>query len=253
MHGAAVVGRAAGRRTASRPAKHQDPERSRATPAPSAGDLAPAVAEPRSAHDVIVSAVPSTARGTVGVVTSAAADQARRARAARAAAERALPRPRPAAPRSASSSSTEPRRDRGRARRGGRHRAGAGAGLALGTASGVVKRVAPDYPQNAAEFEVIALKDGDRVVGAVQLTDEDRTWCSSPATPSCCGSTRPRCGRRAGRPAGWPASGCARAAGSGPRVGGLRSVPSAAGRGRAGRGHGGRQRRAHCPARRPRP
>jgi len=49
---------------------------------------------------------------------------------------------------------------------------GAGAGLAVGTATGVVKRVAPDYPQNAADFEVIALKDGDRVVGAVQLTDE---------------------------------------------------------------------------------
>jgi len=49
----------------------------------------------------------------------------------------------------------------------------AAAGLALGTASGVVKRVAPDYPQNATEFEVIALKDGDQVVGAVQLADED--------------------------------------------------------------------------------
>ncbi len=49
-----------------------------------------------------------------------------------------------------------------------------GAGLALGTAQGVVKRVAPDYPQNAADFEVISLKDGDRVIGAVQLTDEDQ-------------------------------------------------------------------------------
>ena len=38
----------------------------------------------------------------------------------------------------------------------------------------MVKRVAPDYPQNAAEFEVIALKDGDRVVGAVQLASEDQ-------------------------------------------------------------------------------
>ncbi len=48
---------------------------------------------PRAAHDVIVSAVSSTARGSVAVVTSAwPADQARRARAARAAAERALPR-----------------------------------------------------------------------------------------------------------------------------------------------------------------
>jgi DNA gyrase subunit A len=50
----------------------------------------------------------------------------------------------------------------------------AGAGLAVGTASGVVKRVAPDYPQNATEFDVIALKDGDRVVGAVQLTSEQQ-------------------------------------------------------------------------------
>jgi DNA gyrase subunit A len=37
----------------------------------------------------------------------------------------------------------------------------------------VVKRVAPDYPANATEFEVISLKDGDRVVGAVQLDGED--------------------------------------------------------------------------------
>jgi len=50
----------------------------------------------------------------------------------------------------------------------------AGAGLALGTAGGVVKRVAPDYPQNASDFEVISLKDGDRVVGAVQLASEDQ-------------------------------------------------------------------------------
>jgi DNA gyrase subunit A len=49
----------------------------------------------------------------------------------------------------------------------------AGAGLALGTAGGVVKRVAPDYPGSATEFEVISLKPGDRVVGAVQLTSED--------------------------------------------------------------------------------
>jgi DNA gyrase subunit A len=48
----------------------------------------------------------------------------------------------------------------------------AGAGLALGTAQGVVKRVAPDYPQSAAEFDVIALRDGDEVVAAVQLADE---------------------------------------------------------------------------------
>ena len=48
------------------------------------------------------------------------------------------------------------------------------AGIALGTASGVVKRVLPDYPQNRDEFEIIGLKDRDRVVGAVQLASEDQ-------------------------------------------------------------------------------
>ena len=47
-----------------------------------------------------------------------------------------------------------------------------GAGVALGTAEGVVKRVLPDYPQNRDEFELITLKSGDRVVGAVQLPAE---------------------------------------------------------------------------------
>jgi DNA gyrase subunit A len=50
--------------------------------------------------------------------------------------------------------------------------AGSGGGLALGTAEGVVKRVLPDYPQNRDEFELITLKSGDRVVGAVQLSGE---------------------------------------------------------------------------------
>ena len=33
--------------------------------------------------------------------------------------------------------------------------------------------MAPDYPGSASDFEVISLKDGDRVVGAVQLASED--------------------------------------------------------------------------------
>jgi DNA gyrase subunit A len=49
-----------------------------------------------------------------------------------------------------------------------------GPGLALGTEQGVVKRVAPDYPSNRDEFEVIGLKDDDRVIGAVQLDSEDQ-------------------------------------------------------------------------------
>jgi DNA gyrase subunit A len=36
----------------------------------------------------------------------------------------------------------------------------------------VVKRVLPDYPQNRDEFELITLKEGDRVVGAAQLSGE---------------------------------------------------------------------------------
>jgi DNA gyrase subunit A len=47
-----------------------------------------------------------------------------------------------------------------------------GAGIAIGTAEGVVKRVLPEYPQNRDDFEVISLRPGDRVVGAVQLSEE---------------------------------------------------------------------------------
>ncbi|MGW4964126.1 DNA gyrase/topoisomerase IV subunit A, partial [Nonomuraea sp. NPDC004186] len=58
-----------------------------------------------------------------------------------------------------------------------------GPGLALGTAQGVVKRVVPDYPANRDDFEVITLKDGDIVVGAVELVSEshDLVFISSDA------------------------------------------------------------------------
>ena len=46
--------------------------------------------------------------------------------------------------------------------------------LALGTAAGVVKRVvAGDVPANKDEWPVIALKDGDAVVGAAPVGDDD--------------------------------------------------------------------------------
>jgi DNA gyrase subunit A len=48
-----------------------------------------------------------------------------------------------------------------------------GLGITLGTANGTVKRVQPDYPANRDDFELITLKDDDRVVGAVQLAGED--------------------------------------------------------------------------------
>jgi DNA gyrase subunit A len=123
----------------------------------------------RAAHDVIVSTVESTARGTIGVVTS-------HGRLIRLGVLEI-----PALPPSAQSpalSGGAPISEFVSAEPGETIVAlaaaeGVGAGLAVGTAQGVVKRVAPDYPQNAAEFEVISLKDGDRVIGAVQL-DSDR-------------------------------------------------------------------------------
>jgi DNA gyrase subunit A len=124
---------------------------------------------PRAAHDVIVSAVESTVRGTIGVVTSAG-------RLIRLGVLEipALP---PGAQSPALSGgapvsefvTTEP----GETIVALAAAEGADAGLAVGTAQGVVKRVAPDYPQNAAEFEIISVKDGDRVVGAVQLDSEE--------------------------------------------------------------------------------
>ena len=49
-----------------------------------------------------------------------------------------------------------------------------GPGSRSAPAQGVVKRVTPDYPSNKDSWEVVGLKDGDRVVGAVELADEDR-------------------------------------------------------------------------------
>lgn len=45
--------------------------------------------------------------------------------------------------------------------------------IALATERGVVKRVNPDYPLNAGEFEVIKLKPKDRVVGAGACDSND--------------------------------------------------------------------------------
>jgi DNA gyrase subunit A len=124
----------------------------------------------RAAHDVIVSSVRSTARGTIGVVTSAG-------RLIRLGVLEL-----PALPPSAHSPALSGGAPVSEFVTTGSDETvvaivaadSDGEGLALGTAQGVVKRVTPDYPQNAADFEVITLKDGDRVVGAVQLTDEDQ-------------------------------------------------------------------------------
>jgi DNA gyrase subunit A len=165
------------------------------------GQAGPAEAGPRSAHDAIVSVVPATARGTVGVVTSLGR------------LIRLSVLELPALPPSAHSPGlaggapigefvgTEP----GETVVAIVAADEAGAGLALGTAAGVVKRVAPDYPGSASDFEVIALKDGDRVVGAVQLASEaqDLVFITSDAQLLRFGATsvRPQ-GRAAGGMAG---------------------------------------------------
>ena len=50
-------------------------------------------------------------------------------------------------------------------------------GLALGTRQGVVKRVNPEYLSNRDDWDVISLKDGDEVVGAVELRTGDEELC----------------------------------------------------------------------------
>ncbi|MFI6291892.1 DNA topoisomerase (ATP-hydrolyzing) subunit A [Nonomuraea sp. NPDC050790] len=124
----------------------------------------------RAAHDVLVSAVRSTALGSVGVVTS----EGRMVRVAVA----DLPTLPPSAnPPSLSGGHPVAEYITLNA---GETVVGLGSldpdspGLALGTAQGVVKRVVPEYPGNRDDFEVITLKDGDSVVGAVEL-DSDET------------------------------------------------------------------------------
>jgi len=50
-------------------------------------------------------------------------------------------------------------------------------GIAVGTASGVVKRVLPDHLSNRDSWEIIRLADDDVVVGAVELTTGDEELC----------------------------------------------------------------------------
>ncbi|MFH9430886.1 DNA topoisomerase (ATP-hydrolyzing) subunit A [Streptomyces sp. NPDC017615] len=74
-------------------------------------------------------------------------------------------------------------------------------GLAIGTEQGVVKRVLPDYPSNKDELEVISLREGDRIVGAVELRtgEEDLVFITDDAQ-----LLRYQAGqvRQQGRPAG---------------------------------------------------
>ena len=71
----------------------------------------------------------------------------------------------------------------------------------MGTLGGVVKRVAPDYPPNKDDFEIITLKDDDRIVGATQLStgEEDLAFVTSEAQLLRFSATT---ARPQGRPAG---------------------------------------------------
>ncbi|GHF74379.1 DNA gyrase/topoisomerase IV subunit A [Streptomyces thermodiastaticus] len=133
----------------------------------------------RQKHDVIVSAVPATARGEVGVVTSAGRLL------------RVDVVDLPQLPETTTAPNLA----------GGAPLAEfvsleddetalclttldeSSPGLALGTEQGVVKRVVPDYPANKDELEVITLKEGDRVVGAVELRtgEEDLVFITDDA------------------------------------------------------------------------
>jgi DNA gyrase subunit A len=143
------------------PAQSDDPERSR--------DDSPAATD-RAAHDIVASAVSATARGTIGVVTSAG-------RMIRLSVLEipSLP-PSDVAP---SLAGGHPVTDFVTALTPGEkvlalvNLQAADAGVVLGTASGIVKRVLPEYPANRDEFELITLKDDDQVVGAAQLSGDD--------------------------------------------------------------------------------
>jgi DNA gyrase subunit A len=132
--------------------------------------VVPPLGEGRSPHDVVASAVRATVRGTVGVVTSAG----------RLIKLNVLELPSLAAGAGSGVSLAGGTPVTEFASLGREETVVglcavdgyAGGGLALGTAEGVIKRVLPDYPQARDEFELITLKEGDRVVGATQLSGE---------------------------------------------------------------------------------
>jgi DNA gyrase subunit A len=133
----------------------------------------------RARHDVVVSAVTTTARSELGLVTSAA---------------RLIRLPvvdLPVLPATAAAphlAGGAPLAELVALGRGERALAlttldPQSPGLALGTARGVVKRVVPEVLSSRADWEVMRLADGDEVVGAVELLDgeEDLVLVTSDA------------------------------------------------------------------------
>ncbi|MEP6629314.1 MAG: DNA gyrase subunit A, partial [Lapillicoccus sp.] len=123
----------------------------------------------RSKHDVLVGAVRTTARGDVGLVTSAG-------RMVRLSVMELPALPDTAGPPSLSGGAPLAAYvdlPRGEEPLTLASLDAEAPGLALGTAQGIVKRVSVDYPARP-DFELIGLKDGDRVVGAAPVPTEDR-------------------------------------------------------------------------------
>jgi DNA gyrase subunit A len=138
----------------------------------SSSDAVPGQGEGRANHDVIVSAVRTSARGEVGVLTS------------RGRLLKLGVLDMPELPDSANDPNLQgglPLTEVLPLEAGERalaltSLAADGPGLALGTRDGVVKRVNPEV-LNRDEWDVISLKDGDEVVGAVELATGDEALC----------------------------------------------------------------------------
>jgi DNA gyrase subunit A len=127
----------------------------------------------RAKHDAIVSAIKSTARGQYGLVTSAGR------------LIRLESLDLPAVPTTASAPNLQggaPIAEFVELEPGERPLAlttldPESVGLAVGTATGVVKRVVPDHLSNRDSWEIIRLADGDEVVGAVELATGEEELC----------------------------------------------------------------------------
>ncbi|WP_127127558.1 DNA topoisomerase (ATP-hydrolyzing) subunit A [Georgenia sp. SYP-B2076] len=131
---------------------------------------APLRSGPRSAHDAITHAVPATARGQVAVVTSAG----RLVRLDVLDAP-ALPSTGAAPGLSGGVPVTElVTLERDEQVVGLARLDAAAPPLVLATAQGVVKRVGGEHPGNKDAWDVIALRDGDRLVGAGHADDTDK-------------------------------------------------------------------------------
>jgi DNA gyrase subunit A len=132
----------------------------------------------RSAHDVVVATVRATARGDVALVTS-------RGRALRLSvlelpvlpATHGSPSLAGGAPLGAFVDLPPAERVLTLLTLPGADDVPQAAGLALGTAQGVVKRVAVEAAPAREDWELIGLKPGDEVVGAVELVTGDEELC----------------------------------------------------------------------------